>query len=100
MFDKIGCTTCHVAQLPLENEGWLYTEPNPFNPVDNLQIGEAPPFRMDLTSAELPLPRLQPVDGVVQVPAYTDLKLHDITSGSYDPNVEMLDMNNNGNPPS
>jgi len=30
---------------------------------------------------------------VVQVPAFTDLKLHDITSGPGDPNVEPLDMN-------
>jgi len=30
---------------------------------------------------------------VVYVPAYTDLKLHDITSGPGDPNREPLDMN-------
>jgi CxxC motif-containing protein (DUF1111 family) len=47
---------------------------------------------MDLTSDQLPLPRLQPMDNVVQVPAYTDLKLHDITRGDYDPNMEYLDM--------
>jgi len=29
----------------------------------------------------------------VQVPAFTDLKLHDITSGAGDPNIDPLDMN-------
>jgi CxxC motif-containing protein (DUF1111 family) len=32
-------------------------------------------------------------DAVVWVPAYTDLKLHDITSGPEDVNAEPLDMN-------
>jgi CxxC motif-containing protein (DUF1111 family) len=31
--------------------------------------------------------------GVIQVPAFTDLKLHDITTGSGDPNREPLDQN-------
>ena len=48
---------------------------------------------VDLTSEELPQPRLKPTDGVVWVPAFTDLKLHDITSGLDDPNREPLDMN-------
>ena len=37
--------------------------------------------------------RLKPRDGVVYVPAFTDLKLHDITAGPGDPNREALDMN-------
>ena len=48
---------------------------------------------MDLTSGDLPTPRLRPRRGVVMVPALTDLKLHDITSGDNDPNIEPLDMN-------
>ncbi|MCB0061951.1 MAG: hypothetical protein KDE19_07545 [Caldilineaceae bacterium] len=96
LFDQIGCTSCHVAQLPLVDEGWLYTEPNPFNPKGNAQVGEIPTLLVDLTSDELPLPRLQPADNIVQVPAYTDLKLHDITGGGYDPNVEVLDMQQAG----
>lgn len=48
---------------------------------------------MDLTSDELPPPRLKRRHGVVYVPAFTDLKLHDITSGPDDPNREALDMN-------
>ncbi|MBI3300803.1 MAG: thiol oxidoreductase, partial [Deltaproteobacteria bacterium] len=70
------------------------TEPNPFNPPGNLQVGAAPTLSVDLTSEELPPPRLTPTKhGVVHVPAFTDLKLHNITSGPSDPNVEPLDMN-------
>lgn len=31
-FAAIGCTSCHIPALPLTAEGWIYTEPNPFNP--------------------------------------------------------------------
>ena len=51
---------------------------------------------MDLTSHQLPQPRLQPVNGVVMVPAYTDLKLHDISATSdpaKDSECEPLDQN-------
>lgn len=94
-FDQIKCSTCHVDSLPLNNNGWIYTEPNPYNPPGNLQVG-APgyPISVDLTSKSLPRPRLpKPSNGVVMVPAFTDLKLHDITSGPNDPNREALDMN-------
>lgn len=91
-FQAIGCASCHVPSLPLDNKGWIFTEPNPFNPPGNLQVGEAPTFSVDLTSSSLPAPRLKPSKGVVHVPAFTDLKLHDITSGPDDPNAEPLDM--------
>jgi cytochrome c peroxidase len=91
-FEGIGCATCHMPSLPLDREGWIFTEPNPFNPPGNLRPGEAPPLAIDLTNKHLPSPRLTPTGGVVQVPAYTDLKLHDITCGPDDPNREPLDM--------
>jgi len=89
-FKKIGCTTCHVPALPLDNHGWIYTEPNPYNPPGNLQPGDAPLLSVDLTSDKLPGPRLKPINGIVYVPAYTDLKLHNICSGPNDPNTEPL----------
>jgi cytochrome c peroxidase len=91
-FAAIGCTSCHVPSLPLDRSGWIYTEPNPFNPAGNLRVGEAPAVAVDLSSRDLPLPRLEPANGVVWVPAYTDFKLHDITSGPGDVNREPLDM--------
>jgi hypothetical protein len=97
-FNQVGCTECHIPALPLNN--WIFTEPNPFNPPGNLQKGEVPDLSVDLTSDALPPPRLKPVGGVVQVPAFTDLKLHDITCGPGDPNIEPLDMQHPpGSPP-
>lgn len=89
-FAEIGCTGCHTAALPLENQGWIYSEPNPFNPLGTLHYG--PSLSVDLTSDRLPPPRLQEADGVVWVPAYTDFKLHDLTTGPDDPDREPLDM--------
>ncbi|MCB0139808.1 MAG: hypothetical protein KDE50_07880 [Caldilineaceae bacterium] len=91
-FHEIGCTSCHVAQIPLDNSGWIYTEPNPYNPAGNLQVGQAPTLQIDLSNEALPGPRLQPQGGIVYVPAYTDFKVHDITSGPDDPNRESLNM--------
>jgi hypothetical protein len=89
-FRAIRCTDCHLPSLPLTDEAWIFTEPNPFNPVGNLQPGEAPEFRVNLTSNALPLPRLAVNRGVVHVPAFTDLKLHDITTGPSDPNCQPI----------
>ena len=115
VFNKIHCDTCH-ATLPLTSDynpglpgqpGWIYFEPNPYNPATgpnspNLQLGptnypiSAPALTVDLTSEILPLPRLRVHNGVVMVPAYTDLKLHDISATSdpaTDPECEPLDQN-------
>jgi hypothetical protein len=82
LFGKIGCASCHVPSLPLGDKGWVYSEPNPYNPPGNLRLSDGvQPLSVDLTSAELPQPRLRAEKGVVMVPAYTDLKLHDITTG-------------------
>jgi Di-haem oxidoreductase, putative peroxidase len=92
-FESVGCAQCHVPSLPLDRQGWIYTEPNPFNPPGNLQVGDAPTLSVDLNGDNLPSPRLKPeAHGVVYVPAYTDLKLHDLTDGPNDPNREPLDM--------
>jgi CxxC motif-containing protein (DUF1111 family) len=93
-FSQIGCAGCHVLKLPLVNKGWIYTEPNPFNPSGNLRVGDAPTLVVDLTNEDLPGPRLHlDAHGIMWVPAFTDLKLHDITTGASDPNAEPLDQN-------
>ena len=92
-FGAIGCADCHIPALPLDRRGWIFTEPNPYNPPTNLRPGDTPTLSVDLTGKDLPQPHLKPdSNGVVWVPAFTDLKLHDITSGPGDPNVEPLDM--------
>jgi cytochrome c peroxidase len=92
LFGTIGCSSCHVPELPLDNRGWIFTEPNPFNPAGNLRPGDAPSIAVDLNSDDLPLPRLSEEKGITRVPAFTDLKLHDICDGPDDPNHEVLDM--------
>lgn len=92
-FVQVGCVSCHVPKLPLTQDGWVFTEPSPLNPAGNRRVKDGPVLRVDLTASELPSPRLQPAGGLVWVPAFTDLKLHDITDGSTDPNREPVDMN-------
>src|SRR5436190_12359231 len=122
VFNTIGCTACH-ASLPLTSHnnpglpgqpGWIYFEPNPYNPATgpnspNLQLGptnypvSAPALTVDLTSNMLPLPRLPAKNGSVLVEAYTDLKLHDISATSdpaTDPECEPLDQNQPAGSPS
>jgi CxxC motif-containing protein (DUF1111 family) len=92
-FSDIGCASCHLPSLPLDQQGWIFSEPNPYNLAGNLRPGDAPPISVDLTSDAMPGPRLKARNGVVAVPAYTDLKLHDITTGPGDPNADPLDLN-------
>lgn len=92
-FVKIGCSGCHIPALPLDKKGWVYTEPNPYNPDGNLQPKDAPIYALDLNSKELDSPRLKQKRGVVMVPVFTDFKLHDITSGPDDPNREAINQN-------
>jgi hypothetical protein len=78
-FEQIGCATCHIPRLPLDRQGWIFVEPNPFNPAGNLRSGETRDLNVDLSNALLPPPRLTPdASGTVWVEAYTDFKLHDI----------------------
>jgi len=93
-FVDIGCADCHRPSLPLTTEGRFFVEPNPYNPAGNLRPGDAAEFAFDLSDSRLDQPRL-PVDsgtGVIQVPAFTDFKVYDITSGPDDPNCEPLNM--------
>lgn len=91
-FVDIGCATCHIPKLPLDDRGWVFTEPSPFNPAGNRQPAHGPVYEINLNSSRLPPPRLHADRGVVWVPAFTDLRLHDICDGPDDPNIEPIDM--------
>jgi CxxC motif-containing protein (DUF1111 family) len=91
-FERIGCATCHIPRLPLDKQGWIYVEPNPYNPPGNLRTGETEDYKVDLSNDVLPAPRLYPdATGTVWVEAYTDFKLHDICDQGK--GAEPLDMN-------
>jgi hypothetical protein len=92
LFVRVGCASCHTPELPLDRDGWLFSEPSPYNPFGNLRMGQAQTFVMNLNRIDLPLPRLAAHDGLTMVPAFTDMKLHDITRGANDPNREVVDM--------
>ncbi len=96
LFDSIGCSSCHISKLPLDNKGWVFSEPNPYNPTGNLQVGQAPEYTLDLTDKHLDSPRLKVEGNKVWVPAYTDLKIHDITSEPNDPNRDPINQNTTG----
>ncbi|HEX6544825.1 MAG TPA: di-heme oxidoredictase family protein [Bryobacteraceae bacterium] len=93
LFSAIGCARCHIPALPLDRQGWIYTEPNPYNPPGNLQPGEAPRLSVDLMKANLGHEHLTQRNGVVMIPLYTDFKLHDICRSADDPNREVLNQN-------
>lgn len=95
-FTKIGCARCHVPALALDKQGWLYSEPNPYNLPSNLRQGETKTVTLDLTDRDLPSPRLSallPSRNTAIVPAYTDFKLHDITDPKEPAEAEAIDMN-------
>jgi hypothetical protein len=96
LFDQIRCTTCHIPALPIDRKGWMYSEPNPYNPTGNLRAAQARLLQVDLTSTTLPLPRLLPsaeTPDILLVPAFTDFKLHDITEPADASAAEPLDIN-------
>jgi hypothetical protein len=96
LFASIGCASCHVPSLPLERNGWMYTEPGPLTPPAAGRRATGRVLTVDLASAALPQPRLTPSAGdptTIHVPAYTDFKLHDITDPADAEAAEPLDIN-------
>jgi len=90
-FSQVGCAECHVPAVPLTQWGEYYYEPNPFNPPGNARPEDTELLKVNLNSDVLPGPRLKDdAHGITWVPAFTDLKLHDITTGPDDPNCEVL----------
>ncbi len=103
VFVAIGCATCHVPCLPLTSSkgaksGFAFSEPSPFNGPGNWQQGDAyhsefGSLVVDLLDPKLPTPRLKPAAAdVIEVPLFSDLRVHDLTDGPADPNREPLDM--------
>ena len=77
---SIGCATCHVPRLPLDDKGWVFAEPNPFNPPATSEPARRPtaagrPDRATAAAAAADARRDGDRRGCA---AYTDFKLHDI----------------------
>jgi hypothetical protein len=92
VFEDIGCADCHRPTMTLNRRAWFFSEPNPYNPAGNLRPGDAPELSFNLNSDRFDPPRLRVRGERVEVPLYSDLRLHDITRGPDDPNCEPLDM--------
>lgn len=95
VFEKIGCAGCHIPNLPLRRQSWFYSEPNPYNPPGNLRTGEIRGLKLSLLDPHLPQPRLMPQSknaDVIQVPVYTDFRLHNIC-GPSDCGDDSIDQN-------
>lgn len=77
LFGEVGCAECHRPFLEIEDP--VFREPGPFNPAGNLTPAGVPqPLALDLTAVG-ELPRLErEASGRVRVPAFTDLKRHDL----------------------
>ncbi len=71
----LGCVTCHVPELPLNNP--VFSEPNPFNPAGKLQVFEvANSYSVALPDGGEATGLRSGPDGTVMVPVFTDLKRH------------------------
>jgi CxxC motif-containing protein (DUF1111 family) len=87
LFEAIGCATCHVPELTLNDP--VFTEPSPFNPAGNLRPQDVTKVvSVDLTTAG-PGPHLpKESDGTVRIRAYTDLKRHNMGDALAEPLVQ------------
>ena len=74
LFAGIGCTSCHIPELHLDDR--YYSEPNPYNPPTNGNEFMQP-IRFDMTSEGQDQRLERRGDGAI-VAAYTDLKRHNL----------------------
>ena len=73
IFDQIGCTSCHIPNLPLEST--MFYEPGPFNPENTMKLSEANEILIfDLLDYVGKLKKNE--KGQYLVPLYSDLKRH------------------------
>ena len=85
VFDDIGCTSCHKAELVLNSRNFV--EPNPFNPPGTCAsaIDGCPDYVFDMTK-DGDKPRLEKgPNGTAIVRAYTDLKRHTLCDDASEP---------------
>ena len=85
LFSSIGCSVCHVQEMPLRS--LIFTEPGPYNSGSDLGPGQVDALlEFDLAEFSPDLPIND--DGEYLIPVFTDLKRHKMGS---DLNNEVLE---------
>ena len=74
LFEEIGCSGCHIPELPLDS--CLFTEPNPYNPAGTF-ADTSQSYAFDMCQ-QGESPRLEANGNGTIVRAYTDLKRHNL----------------------
>ena len=74
LFEQIGCTNCHIPELPLES--CLFSEPNPYNPAGTFADTSVPVIFNMCGTGQSPRPESSG-DGAI-IRAYTDLRRHNL----------------------
>ena len=79
LFGEVGCGSCHMPALPLENP--IFTEPGPYNPAGTLRPGDVDSaVAVDLAALWGDWLEFDD-EGRVLVRAFTDLRRHRIADG-------------------
>ncbi len=83
VFTQIGCASCHLPFLPLENT--LFEDPSPFEGAGTLRQGETQtPVRIDLAQLDWAKKLKRNEQGHLLVPLWGDLKRHKIADARHD----------------
>jgi cytochrome c peroxidase len=83
LFDKIGCSSCHVAALPLHD--LKFEDPGPYDTAGTLSDRDvAHPAIYDLSQLDWVKALPRDANGDVLVPMFSDLKRHQIADSGED----------------
>ena len=75
IFENIGCSKCHIPNLPLEST--IFSEPGPFNPENTMKLSETESVLIfDLLDYVGKLEKNE--KGQYMIPLYSDLKRHNM----------------------
>ncbi|PVB62241.1 di-heme oxidoredictase family protein [Labrenzia sp. 011] len=83
LFGAIGCSSCHVPELPLES--LIFQDPGPFDTAGTLRQSDvAAPLELDLATLDWVKALPRDNQGRVLVPLFGDLKRHKIADAAND----------------
>ncbi|AMN55413.1 hypothetical protein ACP90_26885 [Labrenzia sp. CP4] len=83
LFGTIGCSSCHIPELPLES--LIFQDPGPFDTAGTLRQSDVKaPLELDLGTLDWVKALPRDDQGRVLVPLYGDLKRHTIADAAND----------------